>query len=239
MRFAMSASRQVDIMLRNARAALAEAGDNAHLLGHTLSQFHSAVEEHFRASLEENSKVPASVRISLRNPKETDRIRLLELMIQYGELSDADAQAIRHYNRIRNRIQKQNEIFQGTRQEVQQYAARVERIISGDFPQTSIPDEFFEVMRSSLDQVTSQKPIPPQSSPPTSPPPQSTTPRPSPPRPIAPQPTIPSEYPSVSSNIRRRAVRQPHQWERAPIGDWFMYALIGLLILGVIWRLLT
>jgi hypothetical protein len=220
----MSASRQVDIMLRAAHGVFAEAGDNAHLLGHALSQFHSAVEEHFRASLEENSNVPASVRISLRNPKETDRIRLLGLMIQYGELSDADAQAIRHYNRIRNRIQKQNEIFQGTRQEVQQYAARVERIISGHFPQAAIPDEFFEAQRRMLGLPPSPKPIPPQ---------------PTAPRPVVPKPIAPTERPSPREQTSRSTSRQPTRAETGPIGDWFMYALIGLLILAVIWRLLS
>lgn len=247
----MSTSGQVNEMLRTARSILAGAGDNVHLLGHALSQFHSALEQHFRSTLARNDQVPESLRIRLGNSKEIDRIQLLELMMTYGGLSATDAQAIRDFNRLRNRIQHDNTIFRGTRQQVEQYADRVERIITGTSPalgRAQMTDELFEAQLAMLG-IT----------PPRSPATQQPTPSQTTNRPAKEQrrETASQTAKTISNNLGRNDVARNSSASgrppsgRAPraddhtrsggalIGDWFMYALIGLLILGVIWRLLS
>jgi hypothetical protein len=236
----MSTSTQVNDMLRNARAILADAGDNMHLLGHALSQFHSALEEHFRYTLERNSRVPEETRIGLRNTKDINRVQLLELMMSYEGLSTTDAGIIRRYNYIRNRIQHDNEIYQGTREEVERYARLVERVITGELPsfeQAEIPNELFEAQIAMLGIPTpaKQQPDPAAQAPATN---RET---------VAAADTDRSSAASRPSRpatahehaTRRKQVQPRRQNEGAPVGDWFMYALIALIIIAVIWRLLS
>ena len=140
-------------MLRTGQRILATAGTNADLLGHALSQIHSALEHSFRQSLTQNMQVPAEIRARLSRAKDMDRIELIELMVQYGKLGSADAETIKGYNRIRNAIQHHNQVYRGTRQALDRYANLAEALITArdrSFAGAEISTELFEASRAML-----------------------------------------------------------------------------------------
>ena len=58
----MESQSDPETMLRTGRRILAAAGTNADLLGHAMSQIHSALEQYFRQSLAQNTQVPEDTR---------------------------------------------------------------------------------------------------------------------------------------------------------------------------------
>jgi hypothetical protein len=234
----MSRSRQVHDMLQTARADFADAADNPTLLKNALSEYHSALEEYFRWTLERNNDLPVERRLSIRNTKLTDWPALLDLMRQYGGLSAKDTDTIYRYNQIRNSLQHRNVTYKGGRQGVQQYAKLVERLIEGT-DALDIPDDLFDANMAELGLSASQSRENVARMPAAEAIGERT------PRRGASSATRNSassgEY-TPRQYTPRRNISESSDRQGSPIGadvgDWFMYALIALIILAVIWQLL-
>jgi uncharacterized protein YutE (UPF0331/DUF86 family) len=156
----MRSQNDPEAMLRNGQRILAEAGTNADQLGHALSQIHSALERHFRQSLAANPQVPADIHARLAQAQDMNRIELIDLMMRYGGLSGSAARTIRDFNRLRNAIQHENYVYEGSRQAIEQYARLVESTISGPdrlLAAAAYPDELFAATAAGLELPLSPK----------------------------------------------------------------------------------
>jgi hypothetical protein len=240
----MTTSQQVQDMLQTARADFADAVDNPTLLKNALSEFHSALEEYFRWTLEQNNDVPFDRRLNLRNTKLTDWPALLDLMRQYGGLSAKDTDTIYRYNQIRNSLQHRNVTYKGGRQGVQQYANLVERLIDGTDP-LDIPDDLFDANMAELGVSTSHSRANVARMPagesigertPRRDASSATGNSASVPRNSASSGESTSQQYTPRQYTPRRNVTGSSDKQGSPIGvdvgDWFMYALIALIILA-------
>ena len=65
--------------------------------------------------------------------------KLIDLMMRYGGLDGSAAETIRHFNRIRNAIQHDNQVYRGSRQAVEQYARLAQSIRDAYAPAATRP----------------------------------------------------------------------------------------------------
>lgn len=116
-------------------------------------------------------------------------------MMRYGGLSVEAAQALRHFNRVRNAIQHENEVCQGSCQAVEQYARLMESIIMGPehtLAAAAYTDDLFAATLVALDRPASPKLQAPPGGAPSAARPLPTDAPARPPAAAAPRPVVPS-----------------------------------------------
>lgn len=88
--------------LEAGRRLLTEAGDDPQQLGMALLRLHSALEELLREWLSQAPELDRAVCAAVMRGHDVKWPQLLDLLIDLGELPDADARSLRCWNRLRN-----------------------------------------------------------------------------------------------------------------------------------------
>jgi hypothetical protein len=229
-------------LLRSGRAMLADLNANPHQLGSALMSIHSALEQHFRATLSQNEQVPLETRMNLFRPKEIDWPKLLDLMITYGGLSWAQGDSIRRYNMIRNGIAHRGELFRGTRRDLGQYADLAESLIAGREPSLADDDHsdaLYEIYKAGLGIKPPVNSHPSWEASKPALPTKSATPAPAI-QPKTPPTTTPrrSEQP-YSQAVPRSPTRYAKERQRGQINTWLWIALVAFILFVLSARLLV
>jgi hypothetical protein len=118
----------IDEKLQLGLQRLEQSGDNPDLLGIALVTLHGALEDYFRDSLAANPDLPYEQQMLVQDRRQVQWKDLLELIQQYGGLSDADCRRVMQANRQRQ-IVAHGGRYQGTRVELTQYAYLVQSLI--------------------------------------------------------------------------------------------------------------
>jgi|GEM_PF-6223237 len=122
--------RDAQVKLQRGMENLHQAGQNTTLLGAALISLHGALEDHYRAQLASNSRIPSTKRTDILDPEKTKWIQLVELVGEYDTLEKVDRQRILRANHLRQSFAHGGE-YEGTRDELEQYASFVQATVSG------------------------------------------------------------------------------------------------------------
>jgi TM2 domain-containing membrane protein YozV len=114
--------------LEDGRIVLDKAGDDPDLLGLALTKIHAALEDACRSWLS-IPQVAQQHQLDAQSRAKVSWKEILELMPQYYQWSDRDVESIRRINHLRNQV-AHGEGFQGTRQEIEDYAIWVENCLA-------------------------------------------------------------------------------------------------------------
>lgn len=106
---------------------LAKAGTDADMLGLALQSIHGALEDTFRSQLAADTHVPEAQRTDFLDPKKVQWRDLLDAMMLYRDLSQADRNLIWRTNGTRTRVAHGGR-FSGSRADVEAYAALAQRL---------------------------------------------------------------------------------------------------------------
>lgn len=117
---------------------LAEAGDNRDDLGQALLSLHGALEDHCREWLAGNPRISSEERAAVLDRQQVQWKSLLDLMRTHAGLGEQDRRTILAMNGLRQRV-AHGDSFNGTRRELESYAALVQRLMGRDARQAPIP----------------------------------------------------------------------------------------------------
>ncbi|MFN8504190.1 SH3 domain-containing protein [Kouleothrix sp.] len=106
---------------------LAKAGHDPDLLGGALQSIHGALEDAFRAQLAADTHVPEGQRADYVDPKKVQWKDLLDAMMLYRDLSQADRDVIWRTNSVRTRVAHGGR-YTGSRADLERYAELVQRL---------------------------------------------------------------------------------------------------------------
>lgn len=141
---------------------LQKAGKDPELLGYALVSFHGALEDYFRDWLAANHSLDPEERDRVQDRQQVHWQELIELMQDYGGLSDEARRSILKANRLRQEVAHGNR-FLGTRADVEAYGRLVQQLMATP----SLPDghaansanrsavevsKVFETVRQEIDQ---------------------------------------------------------------------------------------
>lgn len=114
-----------------------KAGEDPELLGYALVSFHGALEDYFRDWLSANNFVDPQTRNRVQDRQQVQWKELIDLMQQYGGLSQETRNIILNTNRLRQQVAHGNR-FSGTRADVEVYGNLVQQLMDnyqmGNFP---------------------------------------------------------------------------------------------------------
>lgn len=117
---------------------LAEAGDNRDDLGQALLSLHGALEDYCREWLAGNPQVSPEERAAVLDRQQVQWKSLLDLMRTHASLSEQDRRTVLAMNSLRQRV-AHGDSFNGTRQELESYAAFIQRLIGHNPRQVPTP----------------------------------------------------------------------------------------------------
>jgi TM2 domain-containing membrane protein YozV len=114
--------------LADGRLALAKAGNDPDLLGLALTKIHSALEDACRAWLSV-TEVARHHQLDVQSRARVSWKEIFELMPRYYQWSAKEVEYVRRLNGLRNQA-AHREGFQGTRQDLEDYASYVENLLA-------------------------------------------------------------------------------------------------------------
>jgi len=128
----------VNVKLERGIQRLREAGTDRDALGQALLSLHGALEDYFRSWLSTSQSVPVEQRRLAQDRQQMQWKGLLDLMQEYGKLSEQERRTIQMMNSFRQKV-AHGDSFEGTQQDLEAYVTLIQQLTQINTPKTAPP----------------------------------------------------------------------------------------------------